>query len=738
MMMDVAGLAKKAIQTQYPWFNQDVNITNQFHRFDEPGAKNPALTYKIYQGDYGVFLGIWDWRDTGPEPKHIIPLGNGNLECDTPPIIVNAHRSLAQQQIQEDIINQQHEAIQRVRKKWAEASPDQALEHPYCIKKKITTTAGIRRYQDQLLIPMMNIEGLIQSVQIIDPHGGKKFAFQAPVSGLFYMFGNLVSDTILICEGFATGASLYQSLNYHIVVTFSCHNMKVVAPHIKQHYPEHRILVAADNDQWTKNNPGITAAQEIYKQHRIDFVAPQFRHLNGSRPTDFNDLYLQCGPQEVKTQVQVKLPPRLPELDWNMICVGTAPERQWLIENVLPLGIVGMLAAPGDTGKGMLTLDLSLKITGHPDPLGYSTFLGHPIMSHGNVAIFSAEDDTAELHRRLNLLIDEETRMTNPYRGYLKAYPDCGGIKPWFVKGPQGTQGTDELELVKKELKMIKDLKLIVVDPLSSFASDEIDKDPSAGAYIMGQLASLAVENAATVLIIHHTKKGESKTARDMVRGTTALVNGVRLVYIILPSTKRSHAHFLRENCKMSEEEIKEIIEPLNENDLFDGQIAKANGPADRSVIPLVRDVKGLLKLINQPFQRRTDPHFVMPSTQHEGRPKSPPIVHDSIPCNHKGALGQVNLSQYIYDIIEQTAQEKRPIAIVGQWSLTRRKARLFEMNPLPADKIIMTTLAKLHKAKLIKEASGGSKYGVFYVPESTILIDGEIPVDIDKLTSEK
>jgi hypothetical protein len=72
---------------------------------------------------------------------------------------------------------------------------------------------------------------------------------------------------------------------------------------------------------------------------------------------------------------------------------GTAPEQKFLIDGTFPLGVPILFAAAGDAGKGMMTLDMGMKIaSGKPMT---STF-GGLVKEFGNVVIFTAEDDEAE------------------------------------------------------------------------------------------------------------------------------------------------------------------------------------------------------------------------------------------------------------------------------------------------------------------------------------------------------
>ena len=65
--------------------------------------------------------------------------------------------------------------------------------------------------------------------------------------GCFYILEG-VKDKIIICEGFATAASLYENSGYLTVVAFDAGNLKNVALNIKSLYSASKIVVAGDND----------------------------------------------------------------------------------------------------------------------------------------------------------------------------------------------------------------------------------------------------------------------------------------------------------------------------------------------------------------------------------------------------------------------------------------------------------------------------------------------------------
>ena len=116
--------------------------------------------------------------------------------------------------------------------------------------------------------------------------------------------------------------------------------------------------------------------------------------------------------------------------DWSAArFLGAAPERIWLIDGIVPLGVPVMLATAGGLGKSMLCLQLALAVAygdaidGRAKPV-----LGGPVAQHGSVVILTAEDDKSEIHRRLNSLDPKNTRESQPDRLYVVPLPDAGGM----------------------------------------------------------------------------------------------------------------------------------------------------------------------------------------------------------------------------------------------------------------------------------------------------------------------
>jgi len=282
--------------------------------------------------------------------------------------------------------------------------------------------------------------------------------------------------------------------------------------------------------------------------------------------------------------------------DWHATRYsGDAPEQCFLVEGSVPMGVVSILAAMGDTGKGMMTLDLALPVaTGKarsvsvsPEPMAF----GGPVREFGTAVIFTAEDDQGEVHRRLQRLDPKERRLEQPERLIVVALPNAGGPIPLVVSGKDGPEITPQFRMVRDQIMRLRDLKLVVFDPLASFIHADVTSDPAAGSFATGLLASLATETGAAVIVAHHMRKPQGnrpiasvEQARDAVRGTSAIVDGVRMVYALWPAPEE-HQAFV----------FKALEEPFARNAVFQGAVVKANGPADRAIRTFLHAPTGLL-----------------------------------------------------------------------------------------------------------------------------------------------
>jgi putative DNA primase/helicase len=172
-----------------------------------------------------------------------------------------------------------------------ERSTPATEDHPYLFRKGIEAH-GIRQQGDALLIPV-TADGKLASVQHIYPDGNKRFMRGGRMKGGHYVIGSRVTrPNVVICEGFATGATLHQETGALIYVAFNAGNLELVTRHAMRRHPSAPCIVAAANAAWTDGNPGLTKARAAALAPGAKLLAPDFGGMDTSgKPTDWNDWY---------------------------------------------------------------------------------------------------------------------------------------------------------------------------------------------------------------------------------------------------------------------------------------------------------------------------------------------------------------------------------------------------------------------------------------------------------------
>ncbi|MDR0580868.1 MAG: DUF927 domain-containing protein [Holosporaceae bacterium] len=177
--------------------------------------------------------------------------------------------------------------------------------HPYLAKKEVASY-GLKTLGEMLLIPVYAENGNLVSLQRIwenpDKNDGEKFIKRflgnGKTKGCYFTIGE-IGDEVVICEGYATGATIHKCIGKAVVVAFYCGNILDVAKIIRKKYPRIKIIMAADNDQYKPKNVGVLKANEAAESVGGIVVKPQFKDLS-ENPTDFNDLQVAEGMEAIQ------------------------------------------------------------------------------------------------------------------------------------------------------------------------------------------------------------------------------------------------------------------------------------------------------------------------------------------------------------------------------------------------------------------------------------------------------
>jgi len=179
------------------------------------------------------------------------------------------------------------------------ASHEADETHPY-LKAKRVQNYGLRELDGVLLVPMRDEFDNLHNVQRIYADGRKLYLKGCVKSGMFFRIGD-DTDPLVIVEGYATGATIYEALGYCTVIAFDCGNLEPVAHRLRRVHPRHKFIFAADNDRHTDGNPGVTKATDAAQKHGGVVIPPPFRDADdGSDWNDFEAIYGLEGVEQLR------------------------------------------------------------------------------------------------------------------------------------------------------------------------------------------------------------------------------------------------------------------------------------------------------------------------------------------------------------------------------------------------------------------------------------------------------
>lgn len=184
-----------------------------------------------------------------------------------------------------------HEAAKaKAKAQWGRAAS--VAHHPYLERKQISAPA-LRQLGTDLLVPVYSAERELVNLQRIAPDGVKLFIKGGRVSGCFCVIGNLKTATkAFICEGYATGKSLFDCYGFPVICVFMVANLLPSSQAIKRLYPKLELVFCADNDLHVQTgnmvNPGVYYARRAANEVGGKVLIPA-----SHRKMDFNDLMCQ-------------------------------------------------------------------------------------------------------------------------------------------------------------------------------------------------------------------------------------------------------------------------------------------------------------------------------------------------------------------------------------------------------------------------------------------------------------
>lgn len=173
-------------------------------------------------------------------------------------------------------------AYEQANHRWHNAQTQGVSE--YCNHKQIPPLF-VRFENGAILVPVVhssiNQDGvwvdLLVNLQTINANGDKRFIKGGAVKGCYcpMVHGEQDFGSLMLCEGYATGMSLYQAFNGKtpVFAAFNAANLVPVGHLLRHRFPNAHIIICADDDADT--------AQRLYEKALQDGKNP-------SSPLEFN------------------------------------------------------------------------------------------------------------------------------------------------------------------------------------------------------------------------------------------------------------------------------------------------------------------------------------------------------------------------------------------------------------------------------------------------------------------
>jgi putative DNA primase/helicase len=233
-----AAMAAQGIATDDP-----IIADGQLHRIHIKGHKSGSLNgaYVLHLDGHpaGYFedftAGIkTNWKLEGSEQHPLDPDYQKQIEA--------AKTERAQQRLILEL-----QAAEKARYIWHKAQLTHPC-HPYLIRKGIQPHGAKHGRSGALILPLYNTDNAIVNLQFIHDNGTKRFLKGARKKGCFWWLGQK-TDTVLIAEGFATTASLFEATGFLTIIAYDAGNLETVAKIIRERQPAANIVICADNDE---------------------------------------------------------------------------------------------------------------------------------------------------------------------------------------------------------------------------------------------------------------------------------------------------------------------------------------------------------------------------------------------------------------------------------------------------------------------------------------------------------
>ena len=408
-------------------------------------------------------------------------------------------------------------------------------EHPYLIKKKVEPF-NIKQIEDTLLIPISDIDGNIISTQKIFPDGKKLFQKDCSPVGTFTL--GEVKDKAIVCEGFATGASIHMATGLPVIVCFSANALAKISTLTKRGI---RFIIAGDNDEAGKEAVRCTLSACL----GASSVFPD------GQGQDWNDVFCD-DPNKVREAFVKK--DALPFTPFEEVDLNDLKYPEFVYSDFLARGYTSVTLAQPKIGKSLLAVAEAFDMA-----TGLGVLTGYQSKKR-KVLVYNAEDDQDILNARISALCVKYQVSQKTLVGQLWLTSGVDWNNFFLIEGEEGAIREDVFEGLQAFIEE-NDIDCVIFDPLQDLSDS--GEDNTVFRRLGRRLRKLASEankrkGGVSIHLIHHTRKmpttGFTGDLLDSGRGGSSLRGTARFNRVLVGMSETegtsagvdNHRHYFR------------------------------------------------------------------------------------------------------------------------------------------------------------------------------------------------
>lgn len=351
----------------------------------------------------------------------------------------------------------------------------------------------------------------VTGAQVIKPNGEKRLISGTKKKGSFMPLSELpeTTETVLIAEGYATALTVSQLHSGLVLAAIDEGNLLSVTEWARKHYPKAKIIIAADNDiKIGQPNVGKISAEKAAKTVNGWVTLPPTEDK-----ADWDDYRQQFGIEKAKqafsegmyqmestakqhNNIEQIHSSRKTKLPLSVGSQGFDLQSDYVIKGVIPANSLCSIYGASGSYKSFLAGSWGCHISTGKAWAGKT-------VAHGSVMYVVGEGGIGVPRRVKAWEITNGQTVDNMYLVNTPVFP----ASPSEVS---------EMVIAAKQVEAEtgKPVRLIIIDTLARcFGGADENDSKDMGAFIRG-CDELKAKTGATVLVVHHSGKDESKGAR--------------------------------------------------------------------------------------------------------------------------------------------------------------------------------------------------------------------------------